>query len=94
MPDEKEPSEHTYACSGCGKTANGRYVAGGWWQFPLGWLVHDAADRWVCSPSCGRELVDEDRAAIAVRRGSGERPSVHPSTTPRERAAGDGGDER
>lgn len=93
MPDEKGTTEHAYVCAGCGKTANGRYVAGGWWQFPLGWLVHDAADRWVCSASCSRALVAEDRAAGPVRRASGERPSVHPPPAGRERAAGDGDDD-
>lgn len=41
-----------YVCVECGRKGTGRYVAGGWWQFPLGWLLHDDGERWTCSVHC------------------------------------------
>jgi hypothetical protein len=73
-------ASHTYVCASCKKEALGRYVAGGWWQFPLGWLVHDAADKWVCSKACARDLSRSDE----VRRHSGEVSKVDPGKLGRD----------
>jgi hypothetical protein len=68
---------HTYVCACCSKEGQGRYVAGGWWLFPLGWFVHDAADRWVCSAVCARSLLNGDRED--GRRRSGQRAKIDPA---------------
>jgi hypothetical protein len=41
-----------YTCVHCRRKTVGRYVAGGWWQYPFGWLVHDDGVRWACSVQC------------------------------------------
>jgi hypothetical protein len=64
--------EHEYLCTCCGKRGLGRYLAGGWWQYPLGWLVHDGGDRWVCSGACARIIASGERDP--ARHVSGERP--------------------
>src|SRR5690242_8830899 len=41
-----------YVCAQCKKKGLGRYLVGGWWQYPEGWFVHDNCDRWACSEAC------------------------------------------
>lgn len=43
-----------YVCARCGRKGAGRYVAGGWWQYPFGWLVHDDGERWTCNLVCAQ----------------------------------------
>ncbi len=59
--------DHDYVCASCGKRAPGRYYTGGWWQYPLGWLVHDGGDRWTCSVFCARSLAAGERTASGLR---------------------------
>jgi len=46
----------SYVCATCKKKGVGLYVAGGWWQYPPGWFVHDNGDRWICSERCATQL--------------------------------------
>jgi hypothetical protein len=69
-----DPADHDYVCASCGKRAPGRYYSGGWWQYPLGWLVHDGGERWTCSVFCARSVATSERSD--PRRASGLRPRV------------------
>lgn len=56
MPSPNDVKATEYACGHCKRSAVGRYISGGWWQHPVGWLVHDDAARWACSLMCAQEL--------------------------------------
>ena len=69
--DETASAAHTYVCTSCGKQVTGRYLVGGWWQYPMGWFVHDDGERWVCGLVCARAVSGDanrsgERAKIDV----------------------------